>query len=524
MADPAAAAGSPHGDGHVVCGLLALAGVDVALPLSALREVVPAPEEFTDLPVRTPGVMGAMLLRGVPLPVLDLRPLLGAPAQRLLDQVVVIVSDGEQQLGLLADAVRGIGQVAFRDRRAVRAAGTVLLFSHTVHHAETDAILSVLDVDAVLSLPGVPTVEVGGAAEDAAAAERAAGPRPSATLRTLTLLRCGTHVLALDVDVVHTTLAGATSRPSVLAGASCRGVTDFAGREVAVLDPLSVLGLGTLPEEGLELGAGVVLDLGHGFVVLAVSAVLDIVRVPADDVLAVTRFSVGRPDLLTGIVDVEGRGQCLVVDGQALRAEQELVTYASVNTLLDGAGADGAARDGAAAAVASRTAPAYLTYSVGVDVASRLDEVTEILPYPSTWTATHVGDHVLGVLVHRRAAVPVLHLPTILGMPRTDPVAATCLLLVDVDGEQVAFVVDSLRGIDSLSWQEAGPDGAPAPRPPVRASAQALRSAALIGVGGSQKLLPDLDLPALARQVRAETAPGGRGAGRVAHPVRTTVA
>ena len=502
MAEAAAA-------GHVVCGLLSLAGVDVALPLSALREVVPAPDDFADLPARTPGLLGAMLLRGVPLPVLDLRPVLGVPTLRAFDQVVVIISDGEQQLGLLADAVRGISEVDVARRRAVRAAGTSLLFSHTVRHDRTDAVLSVLDVDTVLSLPGVPTVEVGGPVLGTEAAELAAELRSSAGRRTLTLLQCGTQVLALDVDVVHTTLAQAAPRPSVLSGAACLGVTDFAGREVAVLDPLQLLGLGTLPAPDLEGRAGVVLDLGHGYVVLAVTAVLDIVRVSADDVLGVPRFAVGRPDLVAGIVDVEGRGQCLVLDGQALRAEQQLVTYASVNTQLPGSG-PAEQHDGTAAAVASRTAPAYLTYSVGVDVASRLDQVVEILPYPSAWTPTDVGDSLLGILVHRRAAVPVLHLPAVLGRPRLEPGPSTCLLLVEVDGEQVAFVVDALRGIDSLTWQESGPDGAPAPRGALTSSAVALRRAPLVGVGGSDTLLPDLDLLALARRVGAETARGGR--------------
>jgi len=497
--------------GHVVCGLLSLAGVDVALPLSALREVVPAPDDFADLPVRTPGLLGAMLLRGVPLPVLDLRPLLGTPSVRALDQVVVIISDGGQQLGLLADAVRGISEVDVAQRRAVRASGTPLLLSHTVRHDQTDTVLSVLDVDAVLALPGVPTVEVGGPVLGAEAAELAAELRSSASRRTLTLLQCGTQVLALDVDVVHTTLAHAAARPSVLSGAACLGVTDFAGREVAVLDPLQLLGLGTLPPTEVSTGAGVVLDLGHGYVVLAVTAVLDIVRVLADDVLAVPRFAVGRPDLVTGVVDVDGRGQCLVLDGGALRAERELVTYASVNTELAGAAAGVAEqRDGAAAAVASRTAPAYLTYSVGVDVASRLDQVVEILPYPPAWTPTNVGDSLLGILVHRRAAVPVIQLPAVLGQPRLEPGPSTCLLLVEVDGEQVAFVVDALRGIDSLTWQEPGPDGGPAPRGALTSSAVALRSAPLVGVGGGDKLLPDLDLPALARRVGVETARGGR--------------
>jgi len=503
--------------GHVVCGLLSLAGVDVALPLSALHEVVPAPDDFADLPVRTPGLLGAMLLRGVPLPVLDVRPLLGTPTVRALDQVVVIISDGEHQLGLLADAVRGISEVDVAQQRAVRAVGTHLLFSHTVRHDQTDTVLSVLDVGAVLALPGVPTVEVG-QAESAVAADAPVRPvrRRSAVRRTLTLVRCGSQLLGLDVDVVHTTLAGAVARPSVLTGGACRGVTDFAGREVAVLDPLQLLGLGTSSPEDLEAGMGVVLDLGHGYVVLAVSAVLDIVRMAGEDVLPVPRFSLGRPDLLSGIADVEGRGQCLVVNGAGLLTDQGLVTYGAVNTRLADADEADAATVTASAARASgtgqvsRTAPSYLTYSVGVDVATRLDQVVEILAYPPTWTATNVGGHVLGVLVHRRAAVPVLHLPAILGLPRSEPGASTCLLLVEVDGEQVAFVVDALRGIDPLTWQEAGPDGAPLLRPAVHASAQALRSAALIGVGGSNQLLPDLDLPALARRVGLETARGGR--------------
>jgi purine-binding chemotaxis protein CheW len=394
-------------------------------------------------------------------------------------------------------------------RRGVRAAGTPLLFSHTVRHDRTDVVLSVLDVDAVLARPGVPTVEVGGPVLGAEAAELAAELRSSASRRTLTLLQCGAQVLALDVDVVHTTLADAAPRPSVLSGAACLGVTEFAGREVAVLDPLQLLGLGALPAADRGEGAGVVLDLGHGYVVLAVTAVLDIVRVLADDVLAVPRFAVGRPDLVAGIVDVHDRGQCLVLDGHALRAEHELVTYASVNTELAGSGG-GEHRDGTAAAVASRTAPAYLTYSVGVDVASRLDQVVEILPYPTAWTPTNVGDSLLGILVHRRAAVPVLQLPAVLGQPRREPGPATCLLLVEVDGEQVAFVVDALRGIDSLTWAEPGPDGAPAPRGALTSSAVALRSAPLVGVGGGDKLLPDLDLLALARRVGVETARGGR--------------
>ena len=41
-----------------VYGLLSLGGIDVALPLSALREVVSRPEQLTALPVTAAGLVG----------------------------------------------------------------------------------------------------------------------------------------------------------------------------------------------------------------------------------------------------------------------------------------------------------------------------------------------------------------------------------------------------------------------------------------------------------------------------------
>ncbi|WP_138760259.1 hypothetical protein [Modestobacter altitudinis] len=44
--------------GDVVHGLLRLAGMDVALPLSVLREVVPCPTELAGLPAAAPACWG----------------------------------------------------------------------------------------------------------------------------------------------------------------------------------------------------------------------------------------------------------------------------------------------------------------------------------------------------------------------------------------------------------------------------------------------------------------------------------
>lgn len=484
-----------------VYGLLTLAGVQVALPLAALREVVPCPEQFADLPVSTEGLLGAMSLRTLVVPVVDLRSRLGVPAERHDEQVVVLIAQDDQLLGLLADGVRGITRVAAGDLRAVQAVGTPLLFTHSFRDPSLGCVVSVLHVSAVLDLPGLPTVHDPGVASHAGhAVARVAGTAiADGPRRTLTLLRCSTHVLGIEVAHVHTTLSGARPRPSVLDHALCRGVTQVMDREVPVLDPLVLLGLGELPPD--DSGAGVVLQLEHGYVVLALSAVLDIREVPDAEILPLPAFAVRRPDLFAGITDVSGLGQCLVLSGDALRTEPDLQAFSSVNTTVGDADraeqTDGQGRS---------NGPSYLTYSVGTDVATPLEQVVEIVPFPTSSTATGVADAVLGVVVHRRAAVPLLCLSTILGLPRAPVTSATCLLLVEVDGTHTGFAVHALRTIDRRTWQEPPDDlGRTRGTPAVQHAGVtgALHASPLVCVGDETRLLPDLDLRALARAVRA---------------------
>lgn len=483
-------------DEDVVYGLLTLAGMELALPLSALREVVPCPADLAGLPVSASGLLGAMDLRGLVLPVVDLRSELGATDTRRPDQVVVVVAQAGQVLGLLVDAVRGITRVPATALQAMTASGERLLFSHTFLHPTSHVAISVLDAAAVLTRPGTPTVAdrdssspSGLVATDSAQVHLGAGGR------RLTVFRCGPHALALDVAYVHTTVPGSASRPSVLNGALCRGVTDVLDREVPVADPLRTLGLGSLPVD--DDGAGLVLDFGHGYVVLALSALLDLVQVNAEDVLPVPAFAIPRPELIAGMVELESIGRCLVLDGAALLAERDLSALASVNTSLDTGPADTIeATEGAR--------PAYLTYRAGVVVATPLDQIAEILPFPTSWTSTEVGGAVLGVVVHRRAVLPVLCLATLLRRERGPVTESACVLLVEIDGEHVALAVDGLSAIDRLAWTDAAPE-------PDFDAGDPLGSARLVQVGEETRLLPDVDLRAVVR--------AARHTGAVLHPV-----
>ena len=486
-------AGGADTDGDVVYGLLRLAGMDIALPLSALREVVPCPAELAGLPASAPGLLGAIELRRLVLPVLDLQAVTDRAQDRRADQVVVVVASGNRVLGLLADQVHGICEVPADTLVAAHAQGGALLFSHTFRHPETGRAYSVLDAAAVLRLPGLPTVT--DVTRDTATV-RDGGPERSR--RTLTVLRCGEYRLAIDASYVHTTIPTPDLRASVLTSRMCPGTVVYDDREVPVVDPLVLLGLGCLAPA--DTGAGLVLDLGRGYVVLALSELLELIHVDSDDVLPTPSFALPRPDLLAGMVAVEGVGDCLLLDGAALLTDPQLSAFGAVNTALETTRSGDASTVSAAAAAASG-APSYLTYSIGLDLATRLEQVSEILPYPSALTRTSVPG-LLGLITHRRAVVPVLCLATLLGRQEQEVGPSTCLLLVEVEDGVVAFAVDALRSIAPLTWTDADQ----AVRGEAADRGTTLRSAPLVRVGEDSRFLPDVDLRTVAQRLRSARA------------------
>ena len=482
-------------------GLLRLAGLDVALPLTALREVVPCPDQLAGLPVSAPGLLGAIDLRSLVLPVVDLRPVIDREGDSRPNQVVVVTAHDGQSLGLLADQVLGVIRVPQSALQRVRVAhgdGRRALFSHTFRSPADGATISVLDAEAILALPGVPTVQDASIANPAGGTPAGGGGPAPRTTRTYTTVECGPYRIAIDADSVHTLLPSSATMPSVLDSALCRGVAEFSGREVPVVDPLVLLGFAPLPEGGA--GAGLVLDLEHGYVVLALTGLLSLDELADEDVLPVADFVVSRPELLAGMVELPGHGTCLVLDQHALRTAPELLGLSAVNTTLGG---DGEAARGASAVQrgGADIGPAYLTYSAGQLATSALEQVAEILPLPAASDLVPVGDHVLGVVLHRRAVVPLLCLATLLGRVPAPLTAASCWLLVHVDGQPFGFAVDALHEIDPLTWadadHEAGRD---------TDLSTVLRHSRLVQVGACQDLLPEVDLHALARAVR-----GGSG-------------
>lgn len=514
-------------------GVLRLDGMALALPMPNLREVVPC-TGLLPLPSAAPGLAGGIALRGVLVPVLDLRHLLGRPPAPPAC-VVVLVHDGHL-LGLAADAVNGIlaaEDLTLHPVQAEVATGALAtVFRASFRRPDDGTLVSLLDAPALFALPDVPRVADpeparSGALIASASPTDTSDAEAAATedgMRALLLVRCGSRVLAVDALAVHATLNDPRPEPSSLAQGACRGVIHHLGARMPVVGLTALAGLGETEAESLR--QAFIIDHAPGRVAYLVSEVLDVVRVPAAQVVAVPAFALARPDLVAGSLGFDslppdlarrcdalaGPRQALVLGGDALRTDAELRALAS--TLAPASSDRGTAATSTAATpgapLAGPARRAMLVYQLGTDVATPLDQVAEILPFRASPSALPPAPHLLGLQIHRGRTIALLCLSHLVDLPAPCATADTSVLVVEHGNDALGFVVPALRSIESARWEPSLPNHTVAAGS--LAAAARTQHLAEVGEGDGRRLLRVLDLQALAAQLRGAAMTGGDAA------------
>ncbi|MGY0194151.1 chemotaxis protein CheW [Leptothrix sp. BB-4] len=506
-------------------GSFTLGGAAYALPLAQLREAVPA-GRLAVWPGTSGCVPGAVELRGLLLPVVDLRRLGGAPPKADADAdvhakadvhanavpplVIVIAHDGHL-LGLCADAVTGIFQAAGDGLQTVtHADGSEPCVLGALARPDSGALHSVLNAAALMALPQVPRCRDPRATGPLDPASGAAVPAPD---EHWLLMQAGPWRLAIASSCVRMAVPLQGLRPSVLSrmrgNDDCLGEWPHPTQPIAVIDPLARAGLGRLAEG--EARQALLLDTDGGLLGLAIDRVLDVRHLPPQALQPLPGGRVTRPEWFAGVLRLpeDGGDQAsgldaepsplLVLDAARWTGHDELAGMASLHA--PGATATASSDAGSGALT-------LITYALPAEAGTPIDQVDEVLP----WQCDREGvedDGVspwVGLCMHRQQPVSLLCLRRWSGAatsPTTD--SAASILLVRSGEQRIGFIVPKLLGIEQAGWQPAVA-GVLRSRNPT--PIQAARLAQVDPPTGPRRLVPVLDLRDIARKALASRAPG----------------
>jgi purine-binding chemotaxis protein CheW len=439
-------------------GLLRVADITVAMPAAAIREVVPRPAALFPFPLTRPDLAGAIEVRGAIIPVIDMGLMLGLAPASAQDGIVAIVRDQGRVVGLLLDAIMGIGRLpedAMGHLHYPDDAPLHRLATAGFLHGETRGI--VLDPAQLSAMPGLPLVP------DSLATRRqdegGRGSERAADRGNCLLFRTGGHRVALDAHAIVATLPESALTVPPVDNDLWLGSLGWNGMAVPAVDTLRLIGLGSLGRAPGRCAAVVIHVDGHtaagerACAALLIDGVDDIRQLPRHAPAALGTIGVSGTGAAHALVDVDGQ-PVLHLDPRALSADPRLVDVAAMQVPLGNMETNATAGEERSARAGLGTTDAWLTFRLGDSrYALPLAAVEAVLPGQQAMLPMAGQFPLSGVFLHRNRPTPVIDLAIRLGCARLAADDAAIMVVVDMEGQRRAFLADMLCSVERVPLQ-----------------------------------------------------------------------
>lgn len=429
-------------------GIMRLCGRDLAVAATHIREVVPLPETLYPDFTGHADCIGAIVIRGQVIPVLDIAPRLGFPPRSGGSGVVLILRHEDRRIGLVMDLVSGLARIPGERVQPFHRSqpGPAQIIGHSFPHR--DMLVGLIDAEAIFALPGVAhAVETGSDAKR----------RLRSDTRSAVLVSVADTHLAIDAAIVVATLPGVQLRPSPAPASKWAGVVHYLGLEVPVVEDLTLFDLSGSAAEG-QGGAIIVVKLDEKCLLgIRIDRVRSIRQLDSDSVRPLSGALAERLTLFAGAVrDREGL-QSLYFDSDALRANPRLRMLGALSREVK---AEATTAPGViSGAQGNGMQQAYVIFRMGGrHCAAALATVKQIIPLPDQQSgAQSPGSALRGMATYNGTPLPLLGISAV---EEGGSAEKPMVLIVEQAGAFSGLVVDKLENIVRAAEQRRpGPTG-----------------------------------------------------------------
>lgn len=308
-------------------GSFFIADSEFAISVSALHEIVNEPEEISPVPLAPPFMLGLFNLRGMIIPVIELRKLLEFPEDEDPGpRKVAIIEHGEHCIGLLFDRTgevlngKGVARVDFRPNgegiKDVVVDG-VLKFD------SGERLVQILDPHELLNLEQLPRADNTSGRETV---KQSRGKKLACVS-----FQTGHTTCAVDLRYVKEVRTVPKLEQSLLTGGNVIGTTNLRGVILPIIDFRGFMG----DEAKFTLGATVpkdrrmlVIETAEGPVGLMVFSIDSILPYFKDEILPFAKLALPRGDLVDGCLLDKNDQIVMMLDPAKLSTEPSFLAAA----------------------------------------------------------------------------------------------------------------------------------------------------------------------------------------------------
>lgn len=431
-----------------IYGTFHLAGSEFALAVDAIQEVVNEPAHFEPIPLSPDYILGLFNLRGVIVPVVDLRTIfhLQTDEKPRDGRKVAIVEYGNHCIGLIFDGTGDVFNGKYVEHsKFSRDPGdpreTIVDGVFKMENGER--LVQVLDPFELLKLDRLPR-----------AAGAATGRKKSVSKghrKQCISFTVGDCLCALDMNDIKEIIQIDQIDNTALAHGFTLGAINLRGKTVPVVDFPVYLGNRDEATPVAALSAGkkvIVMKVGEEFISLLVDNIEDIISYYNEDILSFPAFGTARGDLVRGCLSNNLDKTVMLLEHQKILTDEELVTVTRGHSKLFRADSDGELSSMAGETAEKKT---YITFSVDTQYAVEMMNVNEVISFPEKIVHPPSTPRFIEGMVNLRGElIPIIN-PRSLYELDLISAATTKVLVFTVSDKKYGIMVDSVDAIVSFA-------------------------------------------------------------------------
>ena len=427
---------------------------EFALPALSIREVVNFPDRIVPVPLSPPYLEGIFTLRGMVIPVVNLRRLFDPDAAKAdPEQKIAIIDHDQIQVGLLFDSTSEILRVRPEQHSILKYEGKNAqgVISGTLQPAnQPGRLLQILEPFALLHIENVPQVME----------QRGAGRKNEANRfhlqaerRQCVSFHVGGSCFAFEMKAIREIINVPQLESSVLNSKLCAGSFHFRGGIVPVVNFAALLKAGEADLTNSPDRRLVIARIGKVSVGFLVDSVDDIIKFFPDDVLPIPLLSKARSGMYRGCILRPGAEEVILLDHDSIFSSKEIVDMNRGHETLLQDPAD------VKAETAKRVnRQVYLTFRLEHVYAVEIKQIREIIDYSDdTIKPPGMPAFMRGILNLRQQMITIVDMRALYAMAPVAQQKDAKILILERGDERFGLVVDSVESIVTVSDNDRYP-------------------------------------------------------------------
>lgn len=424
---------------------------EVAIDVKSVQEVVNFPDRVIPMPLAPDFLLGVFNLRGMIIPIVNLKALLKYPDSTInSSQKVAIIEIEGAKVGLVFDSTSEILRVS---DDVVSAFGYVSESSHKIIKGaikldQGARILQILDTNALISIENIPQI----LQQQKITKKQKDDVRIDQRHKCISF--CVKDVkMAIEISQIHEIVKVPEIKPSSIQSDIFLGIINLRGRTIPVVSFAKILKMKSENEEVFSQDSDqriIIMKLEKELIGLAVDSVECINSYYANEVMAVPLLNKDRASMFEGCVNFANEGEIFLLSHTHILSNHEVLEVTEGHSKMY------QNEELANKTLKNRNRESYISFRLDHLFGISIKDIKEIINYSDDiLSAPGMPHFVKGMMNLRSKLVTIIDTRCLYKMAEGQGVTSDSKILIfEKDDERFGLVVDSLESILAIDQDQ----------------------------------------------------------------------